>query len=475
MKYIIGIDNGSQSTKVCIFDLNGKVVSEGKVALRPYLLPEPGYVLHPDDDIWDSIQKATKTAMNSFIFDEKDILGIGLCTIRCCRSLLKENGDLAYPVQSWMDIRLSQNYDHSVDEAAFVTTTSGYITKRLTGNTVDTYANYVGPWPIDYEIRNWIDDKEAFDSYNIPREMLFDLVAPNDELGRITKVASEQTGLPEGVPVFASANDKAVEALGAGLLRDDSVLLSLGTYICTMMQGDGIYDNPQNFWTNFADLPSKYLYESVGIRRGMWTVSWVRDLIFDHDLISEDELGISFEDFLNYEGSKIPAGSEGLLTLLDFLAPPDKPFKKGIMIGMDGRHTRAHMYRSVFEAIAMSTKIYCDDMTNELGVTPKKIIVTGGGSNSDMMMQIVADVYGVTAVRNEMNGCASLGAAINASIGLGVYENFTLATEKMVRFKDEFEPNVENHKLYMRTMNEVYKSLFTENDKLLKHLYNIYS
>lgn len=474
MKYIVGIDNGSQSTKVCIFDLNGNVVSEGRVKLKPYLLPEPGYVIHPDDDIWDSIKAATRIAMDSFIFDEEDIIAVGLCTIRCCRAILKLNGELAYPVQSWMDSRVSENYDHSIANAGYITTSSGYITRRLTGNNVDTYANYVGAWPIDYEKRNWIEDKEQFSSFNIPREMLFDLVAPNDKLGEITKTASEVTGLPQGIPVYATANDKAVEALGAGLLRDDTVLLSLGTYICCMMQGDGIYDSPQNFWTNFADLPEKYLYESSGIRRGMWTVSWVRDLVFDHGFVTEDEIGMSYENYLNYEATKIPAGCEGLITLLDFLAPPDKPFKKGVMVGLDGRHTRAHMYRSVFEAIAMNTKIHYDAMVSELGAKPEKIIVAGGGSNSDLMMQIVADVYGIPAVRNEMNGCASLGAAINASIGSGVYENFALATEKMVRYKDEFKPNMENHALYDQTINKVYNYLLTQNDELLKKLYEIY-
>lgn len=475
MKYIVGIDNGSQSSKVCIFDLKGNVVAEGRQALRPYLLPKPGYVLHPDDDIWESIQIASKQAMENFKFDIADIVGIGLCTIRCCRAILKENGDLAYPVQSWMDVRLSENYDHSIEDAKWVTTSSGYITQRLTGNFVDTGANYVGPWPIDYETWDWIEDQAQFDQFEVPREMLFDLVKPNSLLGEITEEAHNLTGLPKGLPVFATSNDKAVEALGAGLLRDDSLLLSLGTYICAMMQGDGLYPSAQNFWTNFADLPDKYIYESGGIRRGMWTVSWVRDLVFDHDLISEEQLGTSYEQFLNDEAKAVPVGSEGLMTVLDFLAPPGELHKKGILIGLDGRHTRAHIYRSVIEAIAMTMKINCDAMTNELGTTPHQVIVTGGGSNSEVVMQVVADVYGIPAVKNEVNGCASLGAAINAGIGLGLFENFAIATEQMVRRDAVFMPNEDNHKIYQQTIDEVYKPLINEDNETLRRIYKIYS
>ncbi len=473
MKYIIGIDNGSQSTKVCIFDLHGNIVAQGRQALRPYQLPKPGYVLHPDDDLWDSIQKASTLAIDNFTGNVDDIVAVGLCTIRCCRAIMKANGDLAYPVLSWMDIRMSQNYDHSIEDAHWVTTSSGYITHRLTGMCKDTAANYVGPWPIDYGKWDWIENEEQFSKYNIARNMLFDLVLPNDKLGNITPKASELTKIPSGIPVFASSNDKAVEALGAGLLRDNTILLSLGTYICSMMQGEE-YKNGTKYWANFADLPNKYIYESDGIRRGMWTISWVRDIVFDHGLIKEEQVGGSYEQFLNEEAQKLAPGSDGLLTLHEFLAQPAKPFKKGILIGLDGRHTRAHIYRSVMEGIAMTMKIHADAMVAELDKTPKRVIVSGGGSNSDLFMQIIADVFGIESVRNQVNGCASLGAAINAAIGSEIYENFAIATEQMVREKDSFLPNYENHHLYRRIIDEVYIDLFTENDQLLKKLYAIF-
>ena len=49
-KYLMGIDEGSQSAKITIFDIEGNIVCEGKAPLRPYNLPKPGYVEHPDDD-----------------------------------------------------------------------------------------------------------------------------------------------------------------------------------------------------------------------------------------------------------------------------------------------------------------------------------------------------------------------------------------------------------------------------------------
>ena len=65
-RYLIGIDNGSQSTKVSVFDEHGVVVCEGRQALRPNDTPRPGVVEHPDDDIWYSIGEASRRAMAAF-------------------------------------------------------------------------------------------------------------------------------------------------------------------------------------------------------------------------------------------------------------------------------------------------------------------------------------------------------------------------------------------------------------------------
>ena len=96
-RYLIGIDNGSQSTKVSVFDEHGTVVCEGRQALRPNDTPRPGVVEHPDDDIWFSIGEASRRAMEAFPGDPADIVGVGLCTIRFCRALLKSDGTLGEP------------------------------------------------------------------------------------------------------------------------------------------------------------------------------------------------------------------------------------------------------------------------------------------------------------------------------------------------------------------------------------------
>jgi sugar (pentulose or hexulose) kinase len=129
------------------------------------------------------------------------------------------------------------------------------------------------------------------------------------------------------------------------------------------------------------------------------------------------------------------------------------------MIGFDEIHTRAHIYRSILESIAMTLKNHYDAMIKELSIKPGRIIISGGGSNSDLLMQIFADMYGVKTARNELNGAAALGGAICAAVAAGVYGSFEEAAAGMARIRDEFTPNSGNTKIYDKINAGVYRDL----------------
>lgn len=467
--YFIGIDNGSQSSKVVIYDEHGTAVASGRQPLRPNETPRPGIVEHPDDDLWDSIGVASRQAMARFEGDPTDIAGVGLCTIRFCRALLRADGTLHQPVMSWMDSRVSKPH---VDDPqiAWVTTSSGYITARLTGQFRDTAANYAGIWPVDLNTWQWSEHETAIEAFGAPRSKLFEVVMPGAELGRITAEASEHTGIPRGLPLFATANDKAVEALGCGLRSGTDVLLSLGTYIASMASGQRSIGAPSSFWTNYACEPKRYLYESNGIRRGMWTLTWILDLLGDGIESDAQAMGVSREQLMNDWASQVPAGADGLMILLDWLAPVDAPYKKGAILGFDGRQDGRHMYRAVLEAIAMTMADKSRAMAEELGVGFQRLVVSGGGSNSDLMMQILADCYGIRTVRTRINNAASLGSAMCAAVGSGFYPDFDEAAGAMVADGDEFLPDADDSGVYSRLM-PTYLSIADHTDPLFQETY----
>ena len=467
-RYLVGIDNGSQSSKVTIFDEDGVPVASGRCALRTPERPAPGRVEYPDDYLWESIVVATRAALAAFDRDPADIAGVGLCTIRFCRALLTSDGRLARPVLSWMDERVGRPHEHS-DDIARVTTSSGYITQRFTGEFVDTAANYQGVWPIDTDTRRWSDDPDAYVRCGMRREQLFDLVEPGSVVGRVTAEAAAHTGLPIGLPVVATANDKAVEALGCGLDAPDTLLISLGTYIAGMTVGAQNRRDPKAFWSNSASTPGRYLYESAGIRRGMWTISWFRDLLGEAVALDSAARGRSVEEDLGDEAARVPPGSDGLLTVLDWLASPDAPARRGTLLGFDARHTRGHVFRSLFEGIALTMRRHADAMAAELGTPFERVVLSGGGSRSALASQIVADVFGLPTEAASISDGAGLGAAICASVGLGVHPSFDAARRRMVHAGTAYLPDASRTALYAE-LGAIHRDIAPAPDPLYERL-----
>ena len=475
-KYLMGVDVGTQSAKVIIIDLEGNIVCEGSQALRKMDIPAPQLAEHPDDDLWDALKIAFYRVMTRFNDEIKgnvhDILSMGICIIRCCRVLLKENGELAYPVIDWMDKRLNTPYEYkpAYGNVRYVTTTSGYITHRLTGEFKDTCANYIGWWAMDDDTLDWSTNEDLIKECNVPRKMLLDVVKPGEILGYLSQKAAETIGLPPGIPVVATAHDKAVEALGAGSLAPGVGLISLGTYIGALVHGHERKKDAKNFWAFQASIPGRYLYECMGVRRGMWTISWFCDQFGEGIMNEAKNQGITIEELFNREGEKIPAGCEGLLTVHDWAPPPAAVYRKGVMFGFDGRHTRAHIYRSILEGIAFTVKNHMDKMNQELETPIKHLIISGGGANSNLFMQIFADVFGVPTSRNKMKGSASIGCVINAGMAVNAFNSYEDAVEKMVHTDDEFMPNLANTEFYNQLNDKVYKHVNQHFDPILKEL-----
>ena len=123
-----------------------------------------------------------KRCLDNFTGDRKAIVGIGLCTIRCCRVLLKENGT-GLSRDKLDGCQINRPYEHSDDRVKYVTTTSGYLGLRLTGEYKDSASNCEVYWPLDRQTLDWSKDKEVIEENGLRREMVFHLVKPGEKLG----------------------------------------------------------------------------------------------------------------------------------------------------------------------------------------------------------------------------------------------------------------------------------------------------
>lgn len=156
---------------------------------------------------------------------------------------------------------------------------------------------------------------------------------------------------------------------------------------------------------------------------------------------------------------KAPPGCLGLMSL-PYWTPGIKvpgPEAKGAIIGFGDVHSKAHVYRSILEGLAYALRDGKEAIEKRTKVSLKKIYVAGGGSQSDRIMQITADIFGIPAHRPKVYETSGLGCAIDVAVGCDIYKNFQEAVLQMTSTSAVFEPDMKHHDLYTELFIRVYK------------------
>ena len=167
-------------------------------------------------------------------------------------------------------------------------------------------------------------------------------------------------------------------------------------------------------------------------------------------------LGCSAEDLLNRHLKDVPAGCEGLMVLPHWTPTLTTPGARGAMIGFSDVHTKYHVYRAIIEGLNFGLMEGLENMERRSGQKVKELRLAGGGSRSDEICQITANMFGLPVSRVRTGDASALGGAICAFVARGDYPDYAAAVKGMVHLRDTFYPDREEHKLYERLYREVY-------------------
>jgi sugar (pentulose or hexulose) kinase len=189
-------------------------------------------------------------------------------------------------------------------------------------------------------------------------------------------------------------------------------------------------------------------------------VSWFKKEFAVREALEAEERGVSPEVVLDEHLEDIPPGSQGLM-LQPYWGPGLKmPEAKGAMIGFGDVHTRAHIYRAIIEGIGYALLEGVERIEHRGGQRVTRIMVSGGGSQSNAICQITADLFNRPVVRSETYETSGLGAAMNGFVGLGVYETHRQAAEHMVHYNATFLPQSKAAAIYHDLYTHVYKRIY---------------
>ena len=148
-------------------------------------------------------------------------------------------------------------------------------------------------------------------------------------------------------------------------------------------------------------------------------------------------------------------------------------YAKGSIIGFGDIHTRAHLYRAIIEGLAFALKEGAQLTEGKNQVAMIQVRASGGGSQSDAIMQVTADVFALPAQRPHTHETSVVGAAIDAAVGLKLFPDFERAVGAMTRVRDIFEPIENNVGIYRELYERVYLKMYRRLLPLFKEIQRI--
>lgn len=501
MNLLLGIDIGTSACKVAFFQKDGTVVASG-TADYPVYYPKPDWAEQNAQEWWEAVGTTIHRLIKEHDLDPTRVAGIGIAGQSWSATAIDKAGNVLTNTPIWLDTRsdylcnkLKQQYGEEVffelsgnPLQSFYTTgkvlwykeelpdvyqqidkilqSNSFIAYRLTGVASQDSSQSYGFHCFDTRKGCW--DEEMCEKLGIRQSLLPDIVDCHQIIGQVTKEAAAFTGLVAGIPVVAGGLDAACGTLGAGVLHHGETQEQGGQAGGMSICIDQYAADPSLIISRHV-VPGKWLLQG-GTTGGGGVMRWCEREFADYERMMQEEFGKSSLRQLDELAEAVPAGSEGLV-FLPYMAGERSPIwdldAKGVYYGIDFKKTKGHFVRAALEGVGYSLK-HNLDIAEKKGAKVAELRAMGGAANSRLWTQIKADITGKRIVVPSSDTATTLGAAILAGIGVGVYRSYEEAVEMTVKVTRIHEPDMEKHRTHLKNY-DTYLSLYDNLKGLMKH------
>jgi xylulokinase len=486
---LLGIDVGTTGCKAAVFSESGMLLSS---AYREYNIKveRPGWAELDSRVVWNLIKETIKQAASAYKESSgQNMPGCGPVRAMAVSSL----GEAVVPVSRdrrilgssilMFDIRGEEYLDtlrDSFDPETFY---------RLNGNTIgngfglpklmwlkehraqlysETYkfllwgsfvSFMLGCEPVvDYSLANrtlLFDLKREEWSEEAARAAEFDLtklpmpVPSGTRIGELSASAAEELSLPSGMPIVSGAHDQCANALGCGVIEEGRAMYGMGTVICIVPVFSQIHEPQimlaQGLNTEHHAVPGKYV--SFIYNEGGSLFKWFRDNFAGADKTRAENEGKDIYEELISEMPEEP----GSVMVLPHFSPTGPPHfisdSSGVIAGLKTETRRGEILKGLLQGATFYFR-ECIESLPRTGIEIKDFRVVGGGSKSDLWVQLSSDIMGMPFIRPAVTEAGSLGTAIMAGSGSGIFSSAEEGVKAMVRLEKSFEPDPVMHSRY---------------------------
>jgi D-xylulose kinase len=495
---VLGIDSGTQSTKVLAVDArNGKVLASGSQAYE--LIPDlPPGAKEQHPHTWrEATAAAIRQALRGAKANPTEIKAIGVSGQQHGFVPLDASGQVIRPAKLWCDtstaaeceeltealggakktlrllgnailpgftaskiLWLKKHEPKNFARLATILLPHDYLNFWLTGRAVMEYGDASGTALLDVRKRKWC--APALTAVDEALSEKLPPLIPSDELcGTLQPSTAKQLDLRTDVLVSAGGGDNMMGAIGTGNTRAGVITASFGTsgtiYACAPKP---VID-PEGEIAAFCDSTNRWLPLLCTMNVTVATEMMRQDFNYTHETFAS-------------KAASVPAGSNGLLLLpyLEGERTPNIPEGTGVMIGINQKtFSASHYCRAAMEGVTLGMN-YGLRRLGELGVTPTQIRATGGGAKSKIWRQIMADIFNTQVVTLKVSEGAAYGAALQAIWCWRRQQGESVAIEELtdqfveLNTEETAEPDARNVQVY-RDLQE----LQNETSRALRELF----
>ncbi len=500
-RYLAGVDVGTSSVKCIVIDDSGKVVSSCSEKY-PLYTPQAGFSEQEPSEWWEGTKKAIRRAVAESGANPEEIIGLGFSgqmhglvaldkhdtvlrrailwndqrTGAECAEIIAAagglNGLLGYTnntmLAGYTGGKLLWVRKHEPEVFAKIASflmPKDYIRFMITGEKATDVSDASGTGFFDVEHRRWSDGLISLLGFD---KEIFPSVLESDEVaGYVTAKAAAETGLPEGMPVYAGGGDAVIQTTGSGIVREGTIGLIIGTSGVLSMSLDSYAYNTGGSLQFFCN-NDRRKWQALGCQLSSGgSVEWFKDTVYE---------GEGAFKRLDAEAAQSPAGANKLL-FLPYLTgercPHADPYARGVFFGLAISHGRGDLARAVMEGVTLGLReIYELVLKGNPKIKPVEVISSGGGSRSAVWRQIQADVFGLPV--KTLTGAAEGGAyggAVVAGVGAGVWKDIEEAAQ-CLKVETVTEPIAENARV-MNALLPVYQGLYQDLKERFKVLMEI--
>lgn len=478
----LGIDVSTTASKAIAIDKAGNVVATSSHE-HPFFTPQPLWVEQNPEDWWQTTVQSLNAVLQTV--SAADVKAIGLTGQMLGLVAMDEHGTPIRPAILWNDQRSGKQCDEITEtigaeklwqltgslmipgmmvpkllwmrenepddyaKVRRVLLPKDYVRYRLSGEFVTDVSDGSGTGLMDIGARDWSEEMLA--ALAIPKAWLPGVVESPDVCARVTADAAAATGLAIGTPIVGGAGDQPAGAVGMGIVGAGAASLTVGTSGVLFTASDRYTPDPQgrgHMWCHAV--PGQWCLMGV-MQSAAGSMQWLRGML--EDTSSYDAMDAAVAD--------VPAGASGLLFapyLTGERHPHPDPLARGAFVGLTLRSQQPQLMRATMEGVAFGLRDLVE-LARAQGIHPESARVSGGGANSPVWRQIMADVMDFPLVSVNTREGGAYGAAILASVGGGAYADVASACAAIIEVGEQTSPTAATSARYEQ-LYQIFRKLY---------------